>query len=51
MKGETVLKFEERLRPGDNTLLIHLPRMAAGIYLVSISNPGSETYTRKLEVR
>jgi hypothetical protein len=48
IKGTQVLRFTQQLSTGTNTIMMHLPPLAAGTYLVSISLPGQHTTIRKL---
>ncbi len=47
-RGVQVISFNERLSQGNNTLMIHLPEVAPGMYLINLSIPGQQVYTRKL---
>jgi hypothetical protein len=48
IKGTQVLRFTQQLSTGTNTIMMHLPPLAAGTYIVNISLPGQHTTVRKL---
>lgn len=48
--GAQVSKVEERLRKGANTIMLQLPSLPAGTYIVTIEIPGQKSQTRKLTV-
>ncbi|MCD6010284.1 MAG: putative glycoside hydrolase precursor [Flavipsychrobacter sp.] len=48
ISGRELLKISERLNKQDNTILLHLPAMAPGSYIVDIEIPGKTTEVRKL---
>lgn len=50
IKGEEILTFTEKLNKEENTLLIHLPVLASGTYLVTVNIPGEPSEVRKLLV-
>ncbi len=50
IKGGEILKISERLNAGDNTIMLPLPDLAEGIYMVSIMIPGEATQVRKLMI-
>ncbi len=48
--GRQVMSFNERLSAGRNSLLIHLPLVAQGTYLLSVDIPGEGRVTRKISI-
>jgi hypothetical protein len=48
--GTVITRLQDKLDQKTNTELIHLPKLAAGIYFVTIEISGSETVTRKFLV-
>ncbi len=50
IKGADILKFSERLNKGDNTIMMRLPALAAGTYMVGIEIPGKDAEYRKLTI-
>ncbi len=48
--GRQVLRTAERLSSGTNTLLLHLPRLSEGLYVLTVEIPGWGKASSKLEV-
>ncbi len=48
--GRELLRVTEQLKMGNNTILIAVPALSAGTYIINIQLPGGGTETRKLEV-
>lgn len=48
--GQGVLRFNERMQGGINTVMINLPGLAPGIYIVELETPDQKRHIRKFSV-